>query len=85
MDVTLLKLPSLEVVGVTPLGCDQVIPRSVLLAGFEGAAHHHLLVGLGDGGLHSWRMDPDNGRLSGEGGARPFLLFRAAIRGAVPP
>lgn len=69
MDVMLLKLPDLSVVTTQPMGSEQVIPRSVLLAGFEGS-HYHLLVGLGDGALHSWRMDPQTGALSGEGGVR---------------
>ncbi|KAI8467206.1 MAG: mono-functional DNA-alkylating methyl methanesulfonate N-term-domain-containing protein [Monoraphidium minutum] len=63
MDVVLLRLPDLSPLATQPLGADQVIPRSVLLAGFEGA-HHHLLVGLGDGALHSWRLDPATAALS---------------------
>ena len=65
MEVVLLSLPGLAPVGSQLLGAEQVIPRSVLLAGFE-AAHHHLLVGLGDGALHSWRLDADTGALTGE-------------------
>lgn len=68
MEVQLLRLPDLAPAAAQPLGSEGVIPRSVLLAGFEGA-HHHLLVGLGDGALHSWRLDPAGGALSGEAAA----------------
>jgi len=65
MEMQLLRLPDLTPLTTQQLGAEQVIPRSVLLAGFEGAAHHHLLVGLGDGALHSWRLEHETGALSG--------------------
>jgi hypothetical protein len=66
MEVCLLALPGLTQLASVGLGAERVIPRSVLLAGFEGGAARHLLVGLGDGALHSWRLDPTSGTLSGE-------------------
>ena len=65
VDVRLLQLPSLQLVVTEPLG-GEVIPRSALLSDFEGQPY--LLVGLGDGGLMNWRLDPNKGGLAGERG-----------------
>jgi hypothetical protein len=83
MEVQLLRLPDLAPVATQPLGSEQVIPRSVLLAGFEGS-HHHLLVGLGDGTLHSWRLDPAAGRLSGRSCVRAHSCLDLRARAVEP-
>ncbi|KAF5831460.1 mono-functional DNA-alkylating methyl methanesulfonate N-term-domain-containing protein [Dunaliella salina] len=54
----------------------EVIPRSVLLAAFEGVPY--LLLGLGDGQLHHWHLDPTTGTISERKklvlGTKPILL-----------
>lgn len=51
----LLAVPGLTPLSVTPLG-GEVIPRSVLCVGLEGVPY--CMVGLGDGALHTWRLEP---------------------------
>nr|CAG4642998.1 EOG090X00HD [Ilyocryptus agilis] len=51
----LLKLPSLEEFHKEPLG-GEIIPRSILMAVFEGTPY--LLVALGDGSLFYFSMNP---------------------------
>jgi hypothetical protein len=63
MQVLLLATPGLTPAAPPePLG-GSVLPRSVLLVDFEGTGH--LLVGLGDGGLLHWKLDPGSQRLTG--------------------
>uniref|UniRef100_A0A7S3QK85 DNA damage-binding protein 1 n=1 Tax=Dunaliella tertiolecta TaxID=3047 RepID=A0A7S3QK85_DUNTE len=54
----------------------EVIPRSVLLAAFEGVPY--LLLGLGDGQLHHWHLDTTTGAISERKklvlGTKPILL-----------
>ena len=59
--VVLLSLPALQPVAEETLAVE-VIPRSVLLATFEGVAY--LLAGLGDGQLFTFALDPATGALS---------------------
>ena len=59
--VALLSLPGLQPVAEETLAAE-VIPRSVLLATFEGVAY--LLAGLGDGQLFTFALDPATGALS---------------------
>lgn len=59
--VTLLSLPTLQPLSQETLAAD-AIPRSVLLATFEGV--EYLLAGLGDGQLFSFVLDPASGSLS---------------------
>ncbi|KAL1918136.1 uncharacterized protein VTP21DRAFT_3402 [Calcarisporiella thermophila] len=60
ISVRLLRLPSLEPITKELLG-GEIIPRSVLLASFEGIPY--LFVGLGDGQLFSFVLDPKTGEL----------------------
>lgn len=53
ISVRLLKLPSLEEITKEPLGGD-IIPRSILMAQFEGT--NYLLCALGDGSLFYFTM-----------------------------
>ncbi|KAF8072489.1 DDB1A [Scenedesmus sp. PABB004] len=75
MQASLLALPGLTPLVTQPLG-GEVIPRSVALAEFEGAAY--LLCGLGDGQLHNWRLAPETAALSEHKkvvlGTKPILL-----------
>jgi DNA damage-binding protein 1 len=75
LSVCVVALPSLATVHVERLGGD-VIPRSVLLARFEGDAY--LLCGLGDGHLLTYSLDAATGALSGRKklclGTQPVLL-----------
>uniref|UniRef100_A0A0B7AQY1 DNA damage-binding protein 1 n=1 Tax=Arion vulgaris TaxID=1028688 RepID=A0A0B7AQY1_9EUPU len=57
----LLKLPNFESLHVEMLG-GEIIPRSILMATFEGI--HYLLCALGDGSLFYFLLDPDTGYLS---------------------
>jgi DNA damage-binding protein 1 len=54
MKIHLLSLPDLQVIGSHDLG-GEVMPRSVLLATFEGKPY--LLCGLGDGTLLSYHIE----------------------------
>jgi DNA damage-binding protein 1 len=56
-----LRLPSLDTLHTQPLGGD-ILPRSILISSFNG--HAYLLVALGDGTLHYYKMDADSGGLS---------------------
>ncbi|EFJ48849.1 UV-damaged DNA binding complex subunit 1 protein, partial [Volvox carteri f. nagariensis] len=77
----LLSVPSLAPLSSTPLG-GEVIPRSVLCTALEGVPY--CMVGLGDGALHTWRLDPATGGLSDKKrlvlGTKPIMLrtFRTA-------
>ena len=53
ISVRLLKIPTLEEITKEPLG-GEVIPRSVLMACFEGT--NYLLCALGDGSLYYFVM-----------------------------
>ncbi|CAG5121930.1 unnamed protein product, partial [Candidula unifasciata] len=57
----LLKLPTFESLHVEMLG-GEIIPRSILMAAFEGI--HYLLCALGDGSLFYFLLDPVTGYLS---------------------
>ncbi|BFZ05163.1 hypothetical protein BsWGS_08202 [Bradybaena similaris] len=57
----LLKLPTFESLHVEMLG-GEIIPRSILMATFEGI--HYLLCALGDGSLFYFLLDPVTGYLS---------------------
>ncbi|GIL77367.1 hypothetical protein Vretimale_2808 [Volvox reticuliferus] len=81
----LLSVPSLTPLSTTPLG-GEVIPRSVLCTALEGVPY--CMVGLGDGALHTWRLDPATGGLSDKKrlvlGTKPIMLrtFRTAAAAA---
>ncbi|KAG2483888.1 hypothetical protein HYH03_017282 [Edaphochlamys debaryana] len=84
----LLSVPSLAPLSSTPLG-GEVIPRSVLCTALEGVPY--CMVGLGDGALHTWRLDPATGALSERKrvvlGTKPISLrtFRTAAAAAPAP
>lgn len=81
--LTLLTAPQLAPLGTTPLG-GEVIPRSVLLVELEGVAY--CMVGLGDGALHTWRLEPATGALLDRKrvvlGTRPIALRTFRTGGA---
>jgi DNA damage-binding protein 1 len=61
MSARLLRLPSFETVHIEMLG-GEIIPRSILLASFEGI--HYLLCALGDGSLFYFILNIETGMLS---------------------
>ena len=81
--VRLLRLPSLAEAAREDLGGD-VIPRSLLLVTLEGA--DYLLCAMGDGHLHSFRLDAAAAALSGRKkvslGTQPLGLSRFASKGS---
>ncbi len=68
--VRLLKLPSLEEISKEPLG-GEMIPRSILMAQFEGT--NYLLCALGDGSLYYFIMTPQG--LAEKKKVRLFVYF----------
>jgi hypothetical protein len=85
-DVTLrlLRLPDLSQASEEALGGD-IPSRSVLLANLEGSAH--AVVGMGDGHLFTFRVDPATGALGERRkvqlGRQPVLLSPFRNRGAL--
>lgn len=71
----MLSLPDLMTLKIEKLG-GEVIPRSVLLAVFEGMPY--LLCALGDGQLFNWLLDPTTGELRDKKkiclGTKPIML-----------
>ncbi|GLE04253.1 hypothetical protein PINS_up013164 [Pythium insidiosum] len=59
--VCVLQLPSLQHLTKEPLGND-LLPRSVLCSSFDDT--NYLMVGLGDGSLINFQLDPATGALS---------------------
>ncbi|RUS91294.1 hypothetical protein EGW08_000908 [Elysia chlorotica] len=57
----LFKLPDFESLHVEMLG-GEIIPRSILMASFEGTSY--LLCALGDGSLFYFQLHPETGHLS---------------------
>eukprot|EP00879_Flechtneria_rotunda_P007343 GHRR01007704.1.p1 GENE.GHRR01007704.1~~GHRR01007704.1.p1 ORF type:complete len:982 (+),score=309.67 GHRR01007704.1:155-3100(+) len=82
MQVQLLSLPSLKPVTTEELG-SEIIPRSVVLANFEGQAY--VLCGLGDGQLHNWRLQSETSTLTDHKkvvlGTKPILLSSFTSQG----
>ncbi len=76
--LTLLTAPQLTPLATTPLG-GEVIPRSVLLVELEGVAY--CMVGLGDGALHTWRLEPGGCGLTAVGQG-PWVPVGAWLRDA---
>lgn len=58
MSARVLKLPDLSGMHVEMLG-GEIIPRSILMATFEGL--HYLLVALGDGALFYFNLNVETG------------------------
>ncbi|GMH41385.1 hypothetical protein BSKO_09295 [Bryopsis sp. KO-2023] len=77
MNLSLFALPSLSPIAKMQLS-SEVIPRSILFASFEGSAF--LLCAMGDGGMYSWRVDPESGALADKKkmslGTKPVTLRR---------
>ncbi|CAD7703040.1 unnamed protein product, partial [Ostreobium quekettii] len=82
MSCSVYSLPSLTLLSKQELS-SEVIPRSVLFGNFDGSAF--LLCAMGDGGLFTWRVDPENGDLSDRKkmtlGTKPVTLTRFRSKG----
>lgn len=75
ISVSILQVPSLEVLNNEKLGVE-MIPRSILIANFEGI--HYLLCALGDGSMFYFTMDPTSAALKDKKkvtlGTQPTIL-----------
>lgn len=60
ISVSVLRVPSLDVLNNERLG-GEMIPRSILMANFEGV--HYLLCALGDGSMFYFTMNPASAEL----------------------
>lgn len=75
ISVCVLSLPSLEILKIEKLG-GEIIPRSILMTGFEGI--NYLLCALGDGSMFYFTMNKMDGTLSDKKkvtlGTQPTIL-----------
>lgn len=75
ISVRLLKLPDLSEISKEKIG-GEIIPRSILMANFEGI--NYLLCALGDGAMYYFTLDKDAGKLSDQKkvtlGTQPIIL-----------